>query len=76
MLRSLFIPISFACLLAVSPASAQLISYPDPCLNYIYPAGGKQGETVSVEFGAVSGLDQAQGVIVDGPPGITVSEFK
>lgn len=45
-------------------------------LYHAYPAGGQRGQAVPVEFGALQGLDSATGVIIDGPPGITVKDFK
>lgn len=62
--------------LHVSSAAAQLLQYPDPCLDYVYPAGAQQGKTVSVELGGFHGLAGAKEVLVEGPPGITVSEVK
>jgi hypothetical protein len=58
------------------PVPAQLLEYPEPVLDYIYPAGGQAGQTVEIELGAISGLAGATGVIVDGPPGVTVAEVK
>ncbi len=64
-------------LLAIVPvAHAQIISHPNPYLDYVYPAGGRQGQTVTVEFGGVGGLDGAKSILIDGPPGITVSGVK
>ncbi|MGE0606744.1 MAG: PPC domain-containing protein [Pirellulales bacterium] len=57
-------------------ANGQLLSYPDPCLDFVYPAGGQQGTTVPVELGGPNGLAGATEVIVEGPPGVTVSEVK
>lgn len=57
-------------------AAAQILSYPDPCLDYVYPAGGRQGQTVTVELGGLNGLAGATKVIVDGPPGISVGTVK
>jgi len=57
-------------------ASAQIVRQPDATLHYAYPSGATRGTTVIVELGALEGLDKATGVIVDGPPGITVKEYK
>lgn len=58
----------------VGPARAQTLAYPDPCLDYLYPAGGKQGETVAVQLGGLNGLAGATSVIVEGPPGVAASD--
>lgn len=59
-----------------SPASAQILSHPNQSLDYVYPAGGRQGQTVAVELGGPGGLDGAKSILIDGPPGITVSDVK
>jgi hypothetical protein len=66
----------FALFASDTLAHAQILSYPNPYLDYVYPAGGKQGQTVEVEFGAVGGLDGAKDILIDGPPGITVRDVK
>src|SRR4051812_21276235 len=63
-------------LAAAFPVSAQTIKYPDPSLTYVYPSGGRQGQTVTVEMGGLNGLTGANGVVVDGAPGVTVREVK
>ena len=65
-----------AALICCDRAAAQLREYPDPCLDFVYPAGGQQGQAVRVEFGGTSGLIDAQSILVEGPPGVTVSEFE
>lgn len=60
----------------VSVAPGQILSHPNPYLDYVYPAGGKQGTVVNVELGAIGGLDGAKSIIIDGPPGLTVSNVK
>lgn len=55
------------------PAHAQLITHPDQWLDYVYPAGGQAGQTVEVELGGLAGLAGANRVLVEGPPGITVT---
>lgn len=58
-------------------AQAQILTYPDPCLYSIYPSGAARGTIVDVELrGGQNGLDGATGLVIDGPPGITVEEFK
>lgn len=63
-------------LLLPSLAHAQILKSIDPTLHAVYPAGGQRGTTVAVEFLAPQGLDGATGVVIDGPPGITVKDFK
>src|SRR5262245_48351346 len=68
---------TFAAFLAASSsASAQILSYPNPYLDYVYPAGARQGQAVTVELGGPGGLDGAKSILIDGPPGITVSDVK
>lgn len=59
--------------------------YDDRYLASVFPAGGQRGQVVDVEFrsqeksnkGAVlHGLKDALGIVIDGPPGITVSDVK
>jgi hypothetical protein len=64
-------------LLAVPGVSrAQVLSYPDPSLDFVYPAGGQIGQVVPVELGGNGGLQGATQVLVEGPPGVSVAEFK
>src|SRR5688500_11991072 len=70
MKRALFL------LVLASPAAGQTLSHPDPALHYVFPAGGQQGQTVAVELGALDGLAGAREVLVEGAPGITVSDVK
>lgn len=60
----------------VSPCAAQSLQYPEPTYDAIYPAGGQVGQTVPIELTAPNGLVGATGLIIDGPPGITVTEVK
>ena len=55
---------------------AQLISHPDPTLHYVYPAGGRPGQTVAVELGGLNGLAGARDVLIEGPAGISVRDVK
>ena len=65
---------------ACRPAFAQLPQapqYADCRLDSVFPNGGQQGTTVSVTFrGQAYALNPPRGVIIDGPPGITVKEVK
>lgn len=65
-----------ALLLLPAAAHAQIVKQPDGTLHHVYPAGGQRGTSVAVEFAAPQGLDAATGVVIDGPPGITVKDFK
>src|SRR5687767_5336323 len=58
------------------PASAQLLQYPDPSLDSIYPAGGRQGATVDVELRGLNGLSGASELVIDGPPSVIASQVK
>ncbi|MCI0681844.1 MAG: PPC domain-containing protein [Gemmataceae bacterium] len=57
-------------------AFAQVLRHPDPCLDFVYPAGAQRGQTVTVDLGGSGGLAAAGKVIVDGPPGISVGTVK
>src|SRR2546423_1651050 len=59
-----------------TPAPTQILTYPDPTLQYVYPAGGQQGQTIAVELGGLNGLTGAKNILIDGPPGITVRDVK
>ena len=59
----------------IAAAGTQTLQYPDPVLHYVYPAGGRQGETVRVEMG-LAGFRDAKAVLVDGPPGVTVGDVE
>lgn len=63
-------------LLLAGSAAADIQSYPDPCLDFVYPAGARQGQSVEVELGGTDGLAGAQQVLVEGPPGVSVSDVK
>ena len=69
-----------ALLLAASTATAETIGPPDyqsAALNYLYPVGGQRGTEVWVEFGGdANSMIDPQGVIIDGPPGITVKKIE
>jgi len=76
-------------LLSLAPlASAEEVpppEYGELLLDGMFPAGGKAGQSVTVEIWGVPadrkgkklvGLQGARGLIIDGPPGITVREIK
>lgn len=68
-----------AILLWAGTLAAQITAPPyEMCrLDGIYPAGGQDGQTVTVEFqGAQGGLQHPKTILIDGPPGITVGEIK
>lgn len=66
-----------AALVGLGPTgSAQLLTYPDPCLDFVYPAGGRQGQTVQVELGGTNGLAGADRLVIDGPPGVSAALVK
>src|SRR5437868_12260458 len=70
-------PLAFALVLALpAVAHAQILKPIDPTLHAVYPAGGQRGTSVAVELLAPQGLDGAKNVVIDGPPGITVKDFK
>ena len=55
----------------------QAPQYADCRLDSVFPNGGQQGTTVTVTFrGQAYALNPPRGVIIDGPPGITVKELK
>lgn len=56
-------------------AQAQVVSYPDPTLHYVFPAGARQGTTVKVRLGHMPVLTGAKEIVIDGLPGITASEL-
>jgi len=46
-------------------------------LQSLYPAGGQQGTEVEVTFSTENGgLDKATGLVIDGPPGLSVKKFE
>jgi hypothetical protein len=58
---------------AALPCHGQVLTYPDPSLDSIYPAGGQPGQTIEVELGGNGGLMGAKEILVDGPPGVTAT---
>jgi hypothetical protein len=67
-----------AVLFIASLAQAQKApDYSEGRLLSLFPGGGQQGQTVTVEFlGTGGGLEGASQVIVDGPPGIEVRDVQ
>lgn len=63
-------------LIAESVYAQGALVHPKGHLNWIYPSGAQQGQTVEVEFGGADGLAGATAIHIEGPPGITVSEVK
>jgi hypothetical protein len=65
-------------ILFCSSAAAQVTppNYEECRLDAIFPAGGKQGETVSVQLigGRGGGMNGARRLIIDGPPGVTARD--
>lgn len=68
-----------ACLLSlllVGSLRAQPLRHPDATLQYVYPAGARQGATVEIELGGLDGINGANAVLVEGAPGVTVRDLK
>ena len=62
---------------ATAHAQPQAPLYDECRLDSIFPNGGRRGTTVKVEFkGYGSGLTGPKQILVDGAPGITVTELK
>ncbi|MBS0206485.1 MAG: PPC domain-containing protein [Planctomycetes bacterium] len=62
---------------ATAIAQPQAPLYDECRLDGIFPNGGRRGTTVKVEFkGYGAGLTGPLQILVDGPPGITVSQLK
>ena len=74
--RGVPVGLAAALLAVVASARGQALVHPDGRLNWIYPSGAQQGQTVEVEFGGAGGLTGATDIHIEGPPGITVSEVK
>ncbi len=66
------------CLLVLlsPPVSAQILQHPDPHLESVYPAGGQQGQRITIDLRGEGALLNAAGLLIDGPPGITFSDVK
>ncbi|MFO0877981.1 MAG: PPC domain-containing protein [Gemmataceae bacterium] len=63
-------------LLVPALAPGQALRHPDLHLHYLYPAGARLGQTVEVEFGGLDGLTDAREIVIDGPPGLTVTHLR
>ena len=61
--------LSFSLVLFATSVPAQILQYPIPHLESVYPAGGARGETVAIELRGQDGVTGGVTVIVDGPPG-------
>lgn len=69
--------LNLACSSSALAQLPQAPQYADCRLDSVFPNGGQQGTTVAVTFrGQAYGLKPPRDVIIDGPPGITVSELK
>lgn len=73
-LALLFAPL--ATLLCSATAYSQALQHPSPYLDYIYPAGSQPGQTLEIELGGLNGFEGSSGLIIDGPPGISVEEVQ
>lgn len=63
-------------LLSITPLWAE-IDHNHAVLQSVYPAGGCRGTKVEVTFtGYKNGLEGADGLLIDGPPGVTVERFE
>lgn len=78
MLRQLFAIVlaSLGSLSFVTSVSAE-VDYQQGVLQCVFPSGGCRGTTVEVTFtGTHDGLEGADGLLIDGLPGITVEKFE
>lgn len=78
-----FIRVSSVALILLLPALPTLAQLPqapqyaDCRLDSVFPNGGQQGASVTVTFrGQAYALKPTVGVIIDGPPGLTVKDLK
>jgi hypothetical protein len=72
-------PLAIAVVLAAPPTWAQIKApdYEECRLDSIFPAGGQRGQAVAVELrGFRGGLASPRSIVIDGPPGISISEIK
>ena len=57
--------------------AAEAPHYEECRLDCLFPAGGRAGETVAVDFfGNNGGLADARAILIDGPPGISVEKVE
>lgn len=56
--------------------SAQILQYPIPHLESVFPAGGRPGETIDIELRGQDGVTGGVTVVVDGPPGVSVEKVE
>ena len=66
----------FSCAPCPRSRRRELVKQPDGTLLHVYPAGGQRGTAVPVEFASLGGLDGTTGVVIDGPPGVSVKDFQ
>ncbi len=75
-------PVAYAVVLvamAILPptfVSAQILQYPIPHLESVFPAGGRPGETIDIELRGQDGVTGGVTVVVDGPPGVSVEKVE
>jgi hypothetical protein len=68
-------PLALFCILAATAFAAP--DYQQTMLTSIFPAGAGRGQSVEVTLvGNANGLEGATGLLIDGPPGVAVREFK
>jgi hypothetical protein len=68
--------IVWASFTALAFGQSQAPSYEECRLDTIFPPGGQRGTSVKVEFkGLNSGFTGPRDIIIDGPPGITVTDL-
>ena len=56
--------------------SAQILQYPIPHLESVFPAGGRRGETIDIALRGQDGVTGGVKVVVDGPPGVSVEKVE
>jgi hypothetical protein len=70
-------PLAITLLLVALPVRAvvaQALQHPNPFLDFVYPAGGNPAQTIEIELGGLNGFAGASGLVIDGPPGVSVEE--
>src|SRR5262245_13291996 len=69
---------SFTAVLAsvcIVPAAGQTIQHPAPMLSSMSPAGAQQGQSVTVLLRGQGVRSGEHRIVIDGPPGIAVSDI-
>jgi hypothetical protein len=64
------------CVAPQSSVNAQILQYSTPVLSSNYPSGARRGETVNVVLRGVGIQLGENRLVIDGPPGITVSDVQ